>query len=269
MVPVQAHAELVDLKMDNGRQVVAEYKQGNSDAPAILILHGFLQTREFYTVKRLYDALADSGYHVLAPSLSLGVDRRKKSLACEAIHDHSMETDVEEVAAWAQWLSGKTGKKIILIGHSAGSIQLAAYINEQPRKLVEQVVFISLGYFGKGPIAEESEADFIKASGLLKQGNKELNEFGLAYCKKYLTLPENYISYYRWDKERIFSALKNSKMNMTAIYGSKDERIEMSWVDKIKTSGLKVLTIEGANHFFDSEYEFDLQDAIEAILPEA
>ncbi len=81
----------VELEVAPGLTAAAAYWQGEADMPPVLIAHGFLQTREFPTVSRLAESLADFGYSVLKPSLSLGIDRRTKSLACEAIHTHSMQ----------------------------------------------------------------------------------------------------------------------------------------------------------------------------------
>ena len=94
----------------------------------ILILHGFLQTHHFPTVRQLADSLAGLGYPVLTPSLSLGLHRRNTSLACEAIHAHSMQKDAEEVGHWVDWLQRRYQRKPVLIGHSAGSVTLLAYL---------------------------------------------------------------------------------------------------------------------------------------------
>ncbi|MCW9012982.1 MAG: alpha/beta fold hydrolase [Gammaproteobacteria bacterium] len=260
-------AKTVELSFDNKRVVTAEFSQGGAEAPAIIILHGFLQTREFHTVMRIYNALSESGYSVLAPTLSLGLNRRQKSLACEAIHFHSMETDLAEIDLWVRWLNKETGKKVILLGHSAGSVQLVAYVDQFEDAPVAQGIYISLGHFGRGIGSAENPVDYQRAVASIKKGNTGLEKYAMSYCKEYLTTPQNYASYYEWGKEKILSALNKNRIPLHVIYGSKDQRIDKSWMKKIEASGLKVISIEGANHFFVSEYEFDLQDAIDNILP--
>ena len=98
------------------------------DKPAVLLLHGFLQTRDFPTVATLARGLRDAGYPVLSPTLSLNIPNRSQSLACEAIHRHSLDDDIGEIARWVDWLKSHGHRSIVLIGHSFGSLQLLAYL---------------------------------------------------------------------------------------------------------------------------------------------
>lgn len=99
--PAAAHAELVQQLMRPGIPASAEYLAGERDKPAVLLLHGFLQTYEFSTVTTLARGLHDAGYTILSPTLSLNIPGRKQRLACEAVHKHSMDDDVAEIARWA------------------------------------------------------------------------------------------------------------------------------------------------------------------------
>ena len=47
---------------------------------------------------------------------------RIQSLACEAVHNHSIQQDAKEIAHWVNWLYKESGRPITLIGHSAGSL---------------------------------------------------------------------------------------------------------------------------------------------------
>ena len=99
-IQTNAAAETVELETVEKQTARASYLEGGNDANPVLILHGFLQTHEFPTVNRLAVALNESGYTILAPSLTLGIHKRKKSLACEAIHTHNAASDAAEVAVW-------------------------------------------------------------------------------------------------------------------------------------------------------------------------
>ncbi len=80
-MPVAAHAGSARMELDIAPGVTAEadYWPGEADMPAVLILHGFLQTSEFPTVRRLAESLAEEGFSVLTPSLTLGLNRRRQS----------------------------------------------------------------------------------------------------------------------------------------------------------------------------------------------
>ena len=260
------NAEIIQQTLKNGVVATAEFNQGEKNSPAILIQHGFLQTRQSSTVSRLYNALVDSDYTVLAPNLSLGISNRKQSLACKAIHSHAMHSDIEEIELWSRWLHQKTSEKIILLGHSSGSVQLIAYLSHYPYEHINQGIFISLGYFGKAPGSYETKADGERARSLLKQTSSSLDKYGLSFCKGYVTTPEKYLSYYEWQQQKILGSMKKTKIPITVIIGSKDKRISKMWEKSMRNNGIKTLAIKGAGHFFDEAYEFELQDVIEATI---
>jgi len=260
------NAETIEQKLGNGLIATAEYHQGENKAPAILIIHGFLQTRESPTVANLFTALADAGYSVLAPTLSLGISHRKQSLACEAIHSHSMQVDLKEIDLWSRWLAKMASRKVILIGHSAGSVFQLAYLGGYPVDHIKNGILISLSYFGVAAASHETEADGLRARQHLKRGNMELGKYGLSYCKEYVTTAGNYLSYYDWQQKKLLTTMQKIKKPVTVIIGGSDQRISGSWVSSLKRTSSRIVTIEGAGHFFDNQYEFHLHEAIETIL---
>ncbi len=265
-VPAMGAERSVELEVASGLTAVADYWQGEANMPAVLIAHGFLQTRGFPTVRRLAASLADSGYSVLAPSLTLGIDRRAKSLACEAIHTHSMQQDIAEIDHWVNWLHRESGKPPILIGHSAGSIHTLAYLSAQPRDQVASAILISITYFGRGPAAFESPEMAERARQAIAAGAQNMDKYALAFCRDYITTAKNYLSYYEWSKKRAENAAAAIMLPLTLIVGSADDRIDQEWVASLTGEGMQVRVVDGANHFFDQEHEFDLLEQVEGIL---
>ena len=138
-------AEVVELEMAGGLPATAELLEGDAEgADPVLILHGFLQTREFATVRRLGEALNEAGYMVLLPTLSLGVPRRSQSLQCEALHLHDLDGDGREVARWVEWLSRRTGRRVAVIGHNAGGVVLSRYLARYPDAPVARAIMLSI-----------------------------------------------------------------------------------------------------------------------------
>jgi len=259
-------AEVIEKKLANDLIATAEFHQGDTGAPAILLLHGFLQTRESHTVAKLYSSLVDAGYTVLAPTLSLGLSHRKQSLACEAIHSHSMQSDIAELDMWTKWLSKKASSEIILLGHSAGSVMQLAYLGQYPTEHIERGIFVSLSYFGVAPASHETKEDGDRARNLIKQGKKGLDKYGLSYCKDYVTTASNYLSYYDWQPKKILGTMKKIHKPVIVIIGSQDQRISGGWVSSMEKNNIRIYSVQGAGHFFDNEYEFELLDAVESIL---
>ena len=125
------NAEIISLELNDGKNIAkAEYVKGNSSSPLIILIHGFLQTREFSTITRLAESLVDDEYSVLSPTLSLGISDRVQSLSCEAIHVHSIDDEVDEINQWVAWAESQGYENIILIGHSAGATAVSKLISK-------------------------------------------------------------------------------------------------------------------------------------------
>jgi pimeloyl-ACP methyl ester carboxylesterase len=263
---LSAKSELITQRQNSGVVATAQLLEGEADKQAVLILHGFLQTHDFFTVRRLADALHDMGHTVLLPNLTLGIDNRRQSLACEAIHTHTMEQDIEEIDFWTNWLYRHNRNKVTLVGHSAGSLQLLAYLAEEPDPLVDQAILISLIAFAQGPIAKEDETERQRALEQLAQGEERISHYRLAYCDSYATTPANYLSYLAWNGNKTLENLNNLAVVPTIILGGEDQRLGENWLPSLKGAGAAVIEVPGANHFFDHEYEFDLMDCILELL---
>lgn len=260
-------AEAVELRLDSGIIAQANLHRGEPGKPAVVILHGFLQTNQFPTVQYLADALADDGYTVLTPNLSLDIERRGQSLACEAIHTHTMEGETAELRAWIEWLAALTPAPIVVIGHSTGGIQVLAQTVTRPHPRTRAIILISPTYFGAGPVNVEGPEDQRRAEEDLTQGRRDPQTYALTFCQRYLTLPAAYLSYLYWDAARSLEAIQGlSGVRVVLIVGLGDDRLDSSWVAHLEATGTRVLGVEGADHFFESGHELELGDAVEESL---
>lgn len=260
-------AEIVSLQTSKDITATANYRSGDKDKPLLIFIHGFLQTRDFSTVKRLSDTLHESGYSVLSPTLSLGISNRAQSLPCESIHLHSLKTDTDEIDQWVNWGKRAGYREIVLIGHSAGSVNITAYLANGVDPAVNKTVLISLTYYGSGrPAAFETEEYAEQARKMLHDGDNGLGKFALAFCKEYVTTAEDYLSYYDWSSDKILDAIKRTWPENFIIIGSEDERIGQDWVSSLEKASGKIIVIDGASHFFDQTHEFDLADSVEEII---
>jgi pimeloyl-ACP methyl ester carboxylesterase len=262
LVTHSTSGEIIVKRQDNGLLATAQLMQGDANKKAVILLHSFLQTRDFFTVRRLAEALHDTGHTVLLPNLTLGIDRRLQSLACEAIHTHSMEQDTVEIDFWTNWLHQQSGQKVTLIGHSVGSLELLAYLSKESDPPVNSTILISLIPFAQGSITKENETQRQQALQQLAHGQNSISTYGLAYCNSYTTTPENYLSYMAWNGNKTLENLSKLKINSTIVLGGEDQRLEHDWRFALKQAGAEVVEIPGANHFFDHEHEFDLLDNV-------
>jgi len=253
-------AEKVSMTLPSGLVVNAAYTPGDPQKPALLVLHGFLQTREFQATKNIIDGLSDMGYEVLGPSLSLGVGNRRKSLSCEAPHTHTLQGDLEELDRWVDWLLKKGHHSMLLVGHSWGGQHALAYAAQYPQRPIVGVVAVSLVR------ARQDEATLTaqkkQAQVRLDAGTLALNPYALNFCKKYVGIAQSYLSYAAWTDAKVIATVKASPVPVHVILGSEDRRIDSAWVSALRASGAEVSTVDGADHFFSSQYEFDLLDEL-------
>jgi pimeloyl-ACP methyl ester carboxylesterase len=256
--PVAAPAAIVQQMMRPGIPANAEYLIGERSKPAVLLLHGFLQTYEFSTVTTLARGLQDAGYTVLSPTLSLNIPNRRQSLACEAVHKHGMEDDVAEIRHWVGWLKSRGHRSIVLIGHSFGSLQLLAYLNDHPDPAVKAFVSASLIEAQIGNVSRP--ALIAQLETLIQNKQHALITQPLSFCRKYPSTPEGLLSYVRWDQPRLLTALKQVPVSVLLIMGGADNMLGQGWLTALQHIRIPMVIVHDGSHFMDGEHEFDLLD---------
>lgn len=273
LVSSQSYAQLVSEKLpSSGLHANAEYVKGDPKKPAVLILHGFLVTNEFHTVVAMGKALQAMGVTTLSPTLTLGIDQRAESVRCQSIHTHTLENDIDELNAWVQWLKAQGHEKIILIGHSSGSVELLEYMNKYADSAISSVIFTSMFYLSGKELGSRQD-DFVAAQEMVQTGKKRPRNYHLLFCKgDYTATPESFLSYAQLNRDYVLSSLKALKVPTFTIMGGADKRYQSvgrDWLKALEQANTRLIIVEGANHFFSSEYEFDLQDQIVAIVENA
>lgn len=259
-------AEIVEARLPTGTFAQAEFRVGKPNFPSVLIIHGFMQTREFQTVSRLVDGLAAAGYTTLSPTLSLGISRRASSLPCEAIHRHTLEQDVDEITYWVNWLARHRPGPVVIVGHSYGSLQSLIYAANKPSPRLRQVIALSLVDAERQSEQRAVAAALSDAKKRIALGDTALISHPLGYCNKYVSTPQSYLSYARWHRPEILRLSSQSKVSLDVIMGSKDDRMGADWPEKLRATGINVQVIGGANHFFDAEHEFDVLEMTISLL---
>jgi pimeloyl-ACP methyl ester carboxylesterase len=262
-----AQAEGLRLASADGKPVNAEYLPGDTRRPAVLVLHGFLQTREFLTTQTIISGLSSVGNGILSPNLSLGVADRQQSMQCQAPHQNTFEDDLREIDVWVRWLRKQGYPSVIIVGHSWGSQHGVGYADAYPKAPIAAVVGVSLVRTEQTPqvIARQSAA----AKERLTRKDAALKPYALSYCKEYMARPESYLSYARWSDARVLGVLARLKKRQVPVYvllGGQDKRSDNAWAKALRVSASQVLVIDGANHFFSSLHEFELNERLEVIL---
>ena len=247
----------------------AQYVEGDPNKPAILIVHGFLTTNQFHTVVSMAQGFQEEGYSVLTPTLTLGINARKQSVKCNSIHTHTLEDDITEIEEWIKWLEMQGKKEIVVIGHSSGSQELLSMLHNKTQPSVKLAIFTSLFYLNGPELGTiQKELDFAKKA--LANNNLRPHKYSFLFCKNdYYATPQSFLSYHKLTREYVLQELKKLSIPHYTIMGQADKRYQsvgLNWLDELKETGTNLVVIEGANHFFSSEYEFDLQETLLKIL---
>ncbi|MEA1990047.1 MAG: alpha/beta fold hydrolase [Pseudomonadota bacterium] len=247
----------------------ADYVTGEIDKPAVVIIHGFLTTNKFHTIGAMAKALQDEGFSTLTPTLTLDINKRKSSIKCNSVHTHTLEKDVLEIKEWVEWLKSKGHKKVIVVGHSSGSQELLEYLNKYPSSTITGAVFTSLFYLS-GKELGTLENEVIFAKDLIAKKENRPTKYSFLFCKNnYFATPESYLSYMKLDRSYVLNLLQDIKVPTYTIMGSADKRylsVGENWLTDLENAGTNLITVDGANHFFSSEHEFDLQDHLVEII---
>ncbi len=270
LIALQAKAETIvhDISSLN-LKAEAEYVAGSEDKTAVLILHGFLTTNKFHTVTAMAQGLQEEGYTTLTPTLTLNISQRQNSVKCNSIHTHTLEKDVIEVAEWVKFLKEQGHKKVVLLGHSSGSQELVELLNTRKDIDIQAAIFTSLFYLrGKELGTLQSEMNY--AQQALKNKQDRPHKYSFLFCKSnYYAVPQSFLSYLKLDRTYILNSLKNLSIPTYTIMGRADKRYQSvgeSWLKELEQTGTNLIIIDGANHFFSSEHEFDLQDTLNKIM---
>ncbi len=267
LLAAPAFAEPIEQALPSGTSAVAEFLPGDPALPAMVVIHGFLTTSNFNTIRSLVDELSESGYTVLAPTLTLGIQKRRGGLACDAIHTHTMDDDVREIRFWVDWLVSQGHERVVLISHSSGGTQTIAYADGGLNPAVTQLIILSLAYADPFTGLERIERQRERAQRQLHEGDSSLARYSLYYCKEnFVAPPHVYLSYTDWSRERVLEAVKNIPVPIAAIMGGADNNYGSDWAAELRETGIDVTVVDGASHFFDATHEFDLHEAIHGHL---
>lgn len=270
LLPAAATAEEISLQLPDGLTALADYREGAASKPAVLILHGFLQTYHFSTVRLIADEVSDADYTVLSPTLTLNVDQRRTSLSCDAIQNHTVEQATVEISAWVDWLKKQGYTRIILIGHSTGSNHLLSYLHSQRDPAVRAFIATAAGPIDSWQHPDESRRQLAEAEAAVAAGDKGIKQYSLGFCRhNYAAPPKGFLSYMQWDRARIVGDLKTIPVATTVVLGQADQWLPPDWADTVERAAIPLVRIKDSNHYFSGISEFDFQAAILSLVEDA
>lgn len=265
-----AMAEELAITLSNGNQALADYRPGEAGKPAVLLIHGFLQTYKFSTIQLMADELADNGYTVLAPTITLNINQRRQGLNCNAIQNHTVADGSSEIGSWVQWLKRQGYSHIIAIGHSTGSLRLLSYLGENPQHGIQSFIPVSIAPMGNWRNPDIIREQIATARLSREQTPNAIGKYSLAFCHHNYAAPAAaFLSYMRWSEAWVLQQLQDSRVALHLVIGGEDSWLPLGWPEKLQATTLPLTTIAEASHNFTGPQEFAFQDAIVSLVDQA
>lgn len=248
--------------------------------PVVLMTHGTLAHGRMEIMQSLQSALKDRGISSLSMTLSLGLDNRHGMYDCATPHTHRHADAVEEIGAWLDWLQSQGVAGVALLGHSRGGNQIARFAAAHPDEPLSAVVLIApqtwsesdaaADYqkrYGKELAPQIEQARRLDAAG---KGGTLMEHVDFVYCPDSSATASAFLSYYapdpRMDTPHLIPEIKAPVL---VVAGSEDDVVK-GLTEKVQPLAdgqrVKLIVIDGADHFFRDLYAEEIADAVEAQL---
>jgi pimeloyl-ACP methyl ester carboxylesterase len=246
-----------------------------------VIVHGLLAHHRMEVIGDLQKNLKARGVSTLAVTLSLGVDRRSGFFDCGRLHAHRPLDALDEIDAWIGWLKNNGATDIALIGHSQGGNQVAVYAAERNDPSVSAVALLAPATFDAERSAERYKArhnaelgDLLaKAQALVAAGQafERLAGIGFLNCDNATATAGSVAAWYGANPLRHSPEIipRINARALVVVAGADEVVPELAAaVAPLERpagrgrSEIRVITIEGADHFFRDLFIEDAADAI-------
>jgi pimeloyl-ACP methyl ester carboxylesterase len=270
-----AGEEAVTIVHD-GLTLNGRYVPPPAGAPVVLMLHGTLAHADMEIMTTLREVFREEGWGSLAVSLGLAETGRTGMYPCESTHRHLAGDATREVALWLDWLATRQAGPIVLLGHSRGGLQMAAFAAGDPRPGVEALVLLAATVAGDRPVAEgyrerfgeDLETVLERARALVDAGRGDtvMEGVGFLYCEQAKVTAASFLSYYDEEAPRGIEALIDAVPYPTLVIGGSEDQVTTGLAaaieDHLDDPRIRYVEIDGADHFFRDLYAYDVVEAV-------
>lgn len=286
---------LIQTFTEDEIQLSGLYQQGDKAKEAVILIHGFLS--DFYSHKFIHSIAGELEKNrnaiVLAQTRGTGLHTEflKKDKSGEYIGSYYevLEESHFDISAFIEFLLGEGYEKIVLAGHSLGTIKVVRYLFEgrfrdQVSKLILLAPFDKNAFMVKK--AGDKWTEFLAtAKAKIEEGKGD----ELVPVPQYEDFPITYKTFYSWYNKDEMSCiwdfykqeqygptvLQEVKIPIRVILGEKDEFVNYpefkenarSVIDLIndKLPQIETVLVEGANHTYKG-YEEDVSKEVANFL---
>jgi pimeloyl-ACP methyl ester carboxylesterase len=240
------------------------------------MVHGTLAHNQMEIMATIQELLTDAELSSLAINLSLSVDDRRGTFACETPHAHRDSDALDEIGLWLDWLKARGAQRVVLLGHSRSGNQVARFVAERDAPQVEAVVLIAPSTWDADKVANGYQERFgvplsmrlEEARNLVAAGKPGawLEQTGFLYCAGAKVTAATFLDYYEPDERRDTPSVLPAIRKPTIVFaGSEDtvvEGLEARLSPIADGEQLKLVVMDGADHFFRDLYAEEIVEII-------
>jgi pimeloyl-ACP methyl ester carboxylesterase len=269
-------AETVSIEHD-GLILNGRYEPGPPGAPVVLMLHGTLAHADMEIMTTLREVFREEGWGSLAVSLGLAESDRSGMYPCDSTHRHLADDAMRELPLWLEWLDARDVGRIVLLGHSRGGLQMAAFAAGDPRPGVEALVLVAPTVAGDRSAAaayrerfgEDLEPLLSRAEALVAAGEGEalMEGVGFLYCDDARVSAASFASYYAAAApEGVENLIGAVPYPVLVVAGGEDQVVTglpVALASHLEDPRISLVEIDGADHFFRDLYAYDVVEAVQ------
>ncbi len=275
-------ASAFEVRLGHGAlnlRATLELAAGKSLAEGLLILvHGTMGHRDMEVMRLVRRTLVERGHSTLAINLSLGVDAREGMFDCAVPSRHRAEDALTEIDAWVQWARDQGAGRLGLVGFSRGGQQAAWYAAQTGQLHLARLVLLAPTFAADAANAYAPrfgaplEPLLQRAQALEQQGRADelLAGVGFLNCESTSVSAGALLSYYRPARDAEPDATLRRVRVPTLLVVAGADAIVPDLPTRVAASLdnnlIRMVVVDGADHFFRDLYGEDAADAIDAFL---
>ena len=244
--------------------------------PVILMIHGTFAHNQMEIMATIQELLTDAELSSLAINLSLSIDDRHGTLACETPHAHRDSDALDEIGLWLDWLKARGAERVVLLGHSRSGNQIARFVAERDAPQVEAVVLIAPSVWDADQAANRYQESFGVPLSMRLEEARELvaagkpgawlEQTGFIYCAGAKVTAATFLDYYAPDKRRDTPSVLPAIHKPVIVFAGSEDKVNPALEAKAAAVAdgeqVKLFVIDGADHFFRDLYAEDLVEIV-------
>jgi pimeloyl-ACP methyl ester carboxylesterase len=244
--------------------------------PVVLMIHGTFAHNQMEIMATIQALLTDAELGSLAINLSLSIDDRHGTFACETPHAHRDSDALDEIGLWLDWLATRGAERVVLLGHSRSGNQIARFVLDRDTPQVEALVLIAPSTWDADRGAKNYQESFgVRLSMRLEEARELvaagkpgawMEQTGFIFCAGAKVTAATFLDYYEPEEYRDTPSVLPAITKPTLVFAGSEDKVNPALEAKAAAVAdgerVKLFVIDGADHFFRDLYADEIVEII-------